>query len=72
MHILENAAAQGPMAQHVAEHGLDGFGQAFKALSSDAQQDQVLFSLAGLTQAVQRLARELDDMRRPPERAIGA
>jgi hypothetical protein len=72
MKILENAAAQGPMGQHVAEHGLDGFGQAFKALPSDAQEDQVLFSLAGLAQAVQRLAREIDEMERPPDRAVGA
>ncbi len=72
MQILEDAAAQGPLRDHVAEHGLAGFGQAFKGLPADAREDQLLFSLAGLAQAVQRLAREIDGMRRPADPTRGA
>ena len=39
--VLLNAASQGPMAEHVRQHGLEGFGNAFVALPSDERAEEI-------------------------------
>jgi hypothetical protein len=66
MTILNDEVSGSRLALEAEVFGIGDFQAAFRALSPEERDDQILLSLTGLAKAIRRVAREIDEHGGPP------